>query len=110
MATVVSGYKVLVVAPVSGKSHWLYMENFVKEFVHRKHEVTCITPFKLSGPKLENYTEILADPPFNIHSLSKLQKQFTVKLIKCQSEGQSFDDTLKYDPLIYFFRFVYFIN
>lgn len=71
LATVVTGYKVLVVVPINGKSHWLYMESFIKEFLHRGHQVTCITSFKLNGPKIDNYTEILIDPPLEMQRISK---------------------------------------
>lgn len=71
LATISDGYRILVVVPINGKSHGLYMESFLKEFLNRGHEITCITSFKMSGPKLNNYTEILIDPPFDMQSMSK---------------------------------------
>lgn len=53
------------------QSHWLYAETFVKSLLERGHEVTCVTSFRLSGPKQANYTEVLIDPPFDLNSFSK---------------------------------------
>lgn len=56
---------------VTGKSHWVYLENFVRALLDRKHEVTCITNVPMSGPKSENYTEILIDPPLDMDTFRK---------------------------------------
>lgn len=69
-ATAVQAYKVLVLVPINGKSHWNYMQVFVKEFLNRGHEVTAITSIALGGKKHNNYTEILINPPFDMQSLS----------------------------------------
>lgn len=69
-ATSIQGYKILFLIPINGKSHWNYMQVFVKELLYRGHEVTCITSISI-GATFENYTEILIDPPFNMHSMSK---------------------------------------
>lgn len=61
--TVCCGYKVLVLAPRLGKSHFLYMASFVRALLDRGHEVTFITIHSLNHLKLTNYTEILIDPP-----------------------------------------------
>lgn len=66
LATSVHGYKVLVLVPMNGKSHWNYMKVFVKEFLIRGHEVTCVTSISMGDHKFENYTEILIDPPLNL--------------------------------------------
>lgn len=71
LATTIHGYKILMMVPINGKSHWNYMESFVKALIDRGHQVTCITSIKLSGPKPDNYTEILIDPPFNMQNISK---------------------------------------
>lgn len=71
LATTIHGYKILVMVPINGKSHWNYMESFVKSLIDRGHQVTCITSIKLSEPKPDNYTEILIDPPFNMQNISK---------------------------------------
>lgn len=57
--------------PINGKSHWNYMQVFIKEFLRRGHEVTSITSIAMGGKKHENYTEVLIDPPFNIRGFSE---------------------------------------
>lgn len=66
-----NAYKILVLVPMNGKSHWIYMQTFVEELLHRGHEVTCITSQKFNGPTPLNYTEVLIDPPFDIESIIK---------------------------------------
>lgn len=58
----IKAHKILVSAPFNGKSYWIYMSTFVKELLNRGHEVTTITSISMSS-KLDNYTEILIDPP-----------------------------------------------
>lgn len=48
------------------------MQTFVEELVHRGHEVTCITSQKFIGPKPQNYTEVLIDPPLDLSTLRKI--------------------------------------
>ncbi|XP_055295942.1 UDP-glucosyltransferase 2-like [Sitodiplosis mosellana] len=77
LATTIHGYNVLVMVPINGKSHWNYMEVFVKELINRGHQVTCITSITISGPKPDNYTEILIDPPFNLQNIIKHEDMFS---------------------------------
>lgn len=42
-----------------GRSHFLFMAEFVKALLDRGHEVTFITIFSLNHLNLRNYTEIL---------------------------------------------------
>lgn len=63
--TFCDGYKILVTTPMSGKSHFLYMQSFVKAFIARGHDVTFLTSYSLKNEKLANYTEVLIDPPFD---------------------------------------------
>lgn len=69
--TIGHGYKVLFLGPFNGKSHFLYMQSFVLALIDRGHEVTFLTSQSINHIKLKNYTEILIDPPFDIHSLCK---------------------------------------
>lgn len=71
LVTSVHGYKVLVLVPMNGKSHWNYMKVFVQEFLSRGHEVTCITSISMGDHISDNYTEILIDPPLNIEGFSE---------------------------------------
>lgn len=70
-AASVQGYKILFLVPINGKSHWNYMRVFVKELLYRGHEVTCVTSITMGDSKLQNYTEILIDPPFDMQNLSE---------------------------------------
>lgn len=67
----VQGHKMLVIVPMYGKSHWIYMKVFINELINRGHEVTCITNFPMAKYKLDNYTEILIDPPFLINQVGE---------------------------------------
>ena len=67
----VNTYKILFLAPFNAKSHWLFLENFVKALLERKHEVTCITSITLSGVHPVNYTEILIKPALEFETFSK---------------------------------------
>lgn len=64
----VQSHKVLVLVPLNGKSHWFYMQAFVKELIERGHEVTCVTSIAMES-KPKNYTEILIDPPFDMQNI-----------------------------------------
>lgn len=79
MFTSVSGYKILFLAPINAKSHWIYLENFVRALLKREHEVTCVTSIKLSEPIPKNYTEVLIDPPFDVASYGKFVLRFVNK-------------------------------
>ncbi|XP_055308151.1 UDP-glycosyltransferase UGT5-like, partial [Sitodiplosis mosellana] len=67
--TLSNGYKVLFMGTFNGKSHSLNMQSFVKALLNRGHEVTFLTSQSMGNVNLANYTEILIDPPFDIHSL-----------------------------------------
>lgn len=64
-------YKILFLVSFNAKSHWLFLENFVKALLERHHEVTCITSNSLSGSHPDNYTEILIEPALNFEAFSK---------------------------------------
>lgn len=66
-----AGYKILLLAPFNGKSHWVLLERIIDALLERHHHVTTITNFKWNGPKPENYTEILIDPPLDFEKHSK---------------------------------------
>lgn len=68
---IVGSYKILFLAPFNAKSHWLFLENFVKALLQRQHEVTCITSISLSGTQPANYTEVLIEPPLDFEAISK---------------------------------------
>lgn len=67
-----NAYKVLVLCPMNGRSHFLYMSTFVEALLGRGHEVTYLTSNSHHNLKLANYTEVLIDPPFNVPSKCKL--------------------------------------
>lgn len=71
MTASVQAHKILVLVPFNGKSHWNYMSVFVKELLDRGHEVTTVTSISM-GSKLNNYTEILIDPPYDWLTKSKI--------------------------------------
>lgn len=55
--------------PFNGKSHFLYLQHFVRALLDRGHEVTFLTSQTMSQLNLANYSEVLVDPPFDVHSL-----------------------------------------
>lgn len=67
-STTVNGYRVLVLGPMNGKSHFLYVSSFVQALQSRGHEVTYLTSNSLMHLKLANYTEVLIDPPLDLMS------------------------------------------
>lgn len=89
--------------PFNGKSHFLYMQSFVKALLERQHEVTLLTSFSMLDLKLANYTEVLIDKPFDFSSQSELKqlcflnKQFFIsnQINFHQFFLVSFDDFLK---------------
>lgn len=82
-----NGYKILFLAPLNGKSHWMYLQTFIEAILDRGHEVTCITSITFNGPKSENYTEVLIDPPLDLNVVSKDFKMiflcFSCNLTEC---------------------------
>lgn len=76
-ATSVQSYKILFQVPINGKSHWNFLQVFVKELLHRGHEVTCITSISM-GTKIDNYTEILINPAFDMGHISRLAFNFVI--------------------------------
>lgn len=64
-------YKILFLVPFNAKSHWLFLENFVKALLERQHELTCITSISLTGTHPVNYTEILIEPALDFESICK---------------------------------------
>lgn len=65
-------YKILFAVPISGKSHWVYAENFIEALLDRGHEVTAITNYAFRGKSHQNYTEVLIEEPLNITTLGIL--------------------------------------
>lgn len=59
-------------APFHAKSHWLFLQSFVRALLDRGHHVTCITSTPFDGPNKERYTEVLIDPPLNMEILRKI--------------------------------------
>lgn len=78
LLTVCNAYKILILAPMNGKSHFLYMSSFVKAAVERGHEVTFLTSNSLNDLNLANYTEVLVDPPLDLAANSKYFIKFNV--------------------------------
>lgn len=76
LVTVGNSYKVLFLAPFNGKSHWIYLQNFVRALLNRGHEVTFLTSIPLDDIKSSNYTQILIDPPLDLAALSKRNYTF----------------------------------
>ncbi|EZA57756.1 hypothetical protein DMN91_002716 [Ooceraea biroi] len=54
---IIGGYRILGVAPLQSKSHWILMEALMKNLAIRGHQVDVITQFSLKKP-IPNYTEI----------------------------------------------------
>ncbi|KAG4077629.1 hypothetical protein HA402_008889 [Bradysia odoriphaga] len=73
------GSKILFLAPINGKSHWLFMQDFIKALLDRHHEVTTLTPITWNGVRPDNYTEVLIDPPLNIEDIFPQSKVFTAE-------------------------------
>lgn len=71
-----SGYKILLLTPLNGKSHWMFMQHIIKALLDRHHEVTVVTSITWTGIKPDNYTEILIDPPLDIASVFPQSKVF----------------------------------
>lgn len=67
-----AGYKILFLIPFNGKSHWILLERVIESLLERHHHVTAITNFKWNGPRPENYTEILIDPPLDFEKHSEI--------------------------------------
>lgn len=64
--------RILILCPFNGKSHWMFFEKFIFELTERGHEVTAITGLKYSGPRVDNYKEILIDPPYDFDKMCKM--------------------------------------
>lgn len=69
--SVIDGYKILVLGPFNGRSHFLFIRAFVVELLKRSHDVTFVTSISMGKEKIANYTEILIDPPLDFNSLGK---------------------------------------
>lgn len=67
-----NAYQVLVLGPMNGKSHFLYVSTFVRALLDRGHVVTYLTSMSLNHLKLANYTEVLIDPPFDLMSTCRV--------------------------------------
>ena len=60
----INGYKILVLLPFPGPSHFLMFKVFIKELISRGHEVTSISAFPFNE-NLANYTEIIIEPTWS---------------------------------------------
>uniref|UniRef100_A0A182W6E0 Uncharacterized protein n=1 Tax=Anopheles minimus TaxID=112268 RepID=A0A182W6E0_9DIPT len=83
------GYKILFLVPFPGPSHWLMLKHFIRELTERQHQVTCITSFTF-GEKLQDYDEILIDPPYPI------RETFPVEGLFASSQTSDFDKLFMY--------------
>lgn len=79
-ATFTEGYKILVLIPFPGPSHFLMFKVFIKELVNRGHKVTAISTIPLKE-QLSNYTEIIIDPPFTFDASCGLSFLATLVII-----------------------------
>lgn len=61
-----SAYRILFLAPFPVPSHWMWLEHFVQEMLHRGHQVTALTNFVTKSPHA-NYTELIIDPPYDLY-------------------------------------------
>lgn len=66
LSVAANGYKILVLGPMNGPSHFLYVSSFVRALLDRGHEVTYLTSNSLKNLNLSNYTEVLIDSPFDV--------------------------------------------
>lgn len=55
--------------PFASTSHWILLQNYVKELVNRGHAVTAIVNQPITNFTMSNYTEVLIDPPFDLRSV-----------------------------------------
>lgn len=64
-----NAYKILLLAPLPGPSHWGMMQNIINELLNRGHEVTAISSFELErDPSLmQNYTEVRVIPKLDVN-------------------------------------------
>lgn len=57
---------ILFLCPFPSPSHWILLQNFVKELVNRGHVVTSVVSKSITNFDSPNYKEILIDPPFDL--------------------------------------------
>ncbi|XP_055541783.1 UDP-glycosyltransferase UGT5-like [Wyeomyia smithii] len=87
---VVHSSKILFLAPFNGPSHWFMLKHFIRELTERGHEVTCLTALKF-GAKLDNYTEVLIEPPYPLQASFPLSE-----LYNSQSYSSDFNNLFLY--------------
>lgn len=78
LISITSGSNILFLAPFTAKSHWLYLQSFVKALLEHGHHITCITSNPFDDQNQINYTEILIDPPLNMETIRKID--FDIKI------------------------------
>lgn len=88
-----SGYKILFLTPLNGKSHWMFMQHIIKALIDRHHEVTVITSITWNGVRPANYTEVLVDPPINLTKIFPQSRVF-------EAESSSVLSSLLFLPMI----------
>lgn len=68
-----SAYRILFLAPFPVPSHWLWLDHFVQEMLHRGHQVTALTNFAHKSPHA-NYTELIIDPPYDLYPVCQCEE------------------------------------
>lgn len=65
-----NSYKILLLAPLPGLSHWGMMQNIINELLNRGHEVTAISSFELKrdSNSMQNYTDVRVEPKLNVNA------------------------------------------
>lgn len=71
LISIATSSRILFLAPFHAKSHWLFLQSFVRALLDRGHYVTCITSTPFDGPNKTRYTEVLIDPPLDMETLRK---------------------------------------
>lgn len=71
-----NGYKILVLAPFPGVSHWGMIQEIINGLLDHGHEVTVIAGIKNKRELSQinkNYTEVLIDPIIDFEKYGELQ-------------------------------------
>ena len=68
-------YRILFMGPFPAPSHWMWLENFQNDLLHRGHQLTSINNHPAKHVHT-NLTEIIIDPKFDIPFHCKLDEIF----------------------------------
>ncbi|XP_054743786.1 UDP-glucosyltransferase 2-like [Anastrepha obliqua] len=60
-----AAFNILFMGPFPAPSHWMWLEHFLRDLLHRGHHVTAVTNHRAKYPH-ENLIEIIIEPQFNI--------------------------------------------